>query len=149
MFNSVNNPFGQRIESALSTSQDRQQKQEQKKDEEKRYLEEDDNDEVQISQLPELTEDDVIYLTKEYIAKLKDENSDNEKVLQKLDRFLEKFDVKKFMKRNPAMTRAILKSAPFSIRWVAKLWRNICGVTCLGSSIFSTISFITFLTVFV
>ena len=106
MFNSVNNRFGQRIESALSTSQDRQQKQEQKKDEEKRYLEEDDNDEVQISQLPELTEDDVIYLTKEYIAKLKDENSDNEKVLQKLDRFLEKFDVKKFMKRNPAMTRA-------------------------------------------
>jgi len=28
MFNSVNNPFGQRIESALSTSQDKQQRQE-------------------------------------------------------------------------------------------------------------------------
>ena len=36
MFNSVNNPFGQRIESAKSTGQDKQQKgQEQQKDETK------------------------------------------------------------------------------------------------------------------
>lgn len=106
MFNSVNNPFGQRIESALSTGQDKHQKQEQQKDEEKRYLEDDDKDEVQISKLPELTEDDVIYLTKEYISKLKNEHSANEKVIQKLDKFMEKFDVKKFMKRNPGMTPA-------------------------------------------
>ena len=45
MFNSVNNPFGQRIESAISTGQDKQQKgQEQQKDEEKRYLENDEKD---------------------------------------------------------------------------------------------------------
>ena len=104
MFNSVNNPFGQRIESALSTSQDKQQRQEQKKEEEKRYLEDDDQDEVQISELPELSEDDVIYLSKEYFAKLKSEHSDNEKVLQKIEKYIEKFDVKKFMKRNPGMT---------------------------------------------
>lgn len=39
MFNSVNNPFGQRIESAISTGQDKQQRgQEQQKDEEKDTL---------------------------------------------------------------------------------------------------------------
>ena len=50
MFNSVNNPFGRKIESALSTGQEkRQNQQEQNKDDEKRYLENDDKDEVQIS----------------------------------------------------------------------------------------------------
>ena len=107
MFNSVNNPFGQRIESAISTGQDRQhQQQEQQKDEEKRYLENDDKDEVKISTLPVLNEDDVLYLTQNYIAKLKDEHRENQKVIDKLDKFLSKFDVKKFMKRNPNMTRA-------------------------------------------
>ena len=58
MFNSVNNPFGQRIESAKSTGQDKQQKgQEQQKDEEKRYLENDEKDEVKLGGLPILTED--------------------------------------------------------------------------------------------
>lgn len=107
MFNSVNNPFGQRIESAISTGQDRQhQQQEQQKDEEKRYLENDDKDEVKISTLPVLNEDDVLYLTQNYIAKLKDEHRENQKVIDKLDKFLSKFDVKKFMKRNPNMTSA-------------------------------------------
>lgn len=106
MFNSVNNPFGQRIESAISTGQDRQQKQEQKKEEEKRHLEDDDKDEVKISQQPELSEDDIIFLVKNYISNLKNEHSENQKAQQKLDKYLEKFNVKKFMKENPNMTRA-------------------------------------------
>lgn len=102
MFNSVNNPFGQRIESAISTGQDRQhQQQEQQQEEERRYLENDDKDEVQISSLPVLTEEDVLYLTKNYIENLKSEHPDS---IQKLDKFLEKFDVKRFMKQNPNMT---------------------------------------------
>ena len=107
MFNSVNNPFGQRIESAISTGQDKQHhQQEQQKDEEKRYLENDDKDEVQIGGLPILTEEEIIAMTQNYIAKLKSENEGNDKVCQNLDRFLAKFDVKKFMKQNPNMTSA-------------------------------------------
>ena len=107
MFNSVNNPFGQRIESAISTGQDKQHhQQEQQKDEEKRYLENDDKDEVQIGGLPILTEEEIIAMTQNYIAKLKSENEGNDKVGQNLDRFLTKFDVKKFMKQNPNMTSA-------------------------------------------
>lgn len=107
MFNSVNNPFGQRIESAISTGQEKQHhQQEQQKDEEKRYLENDDKDEVQIGKLPTLTEDDVLYLTQNYIARLKDENQDKPKIIEKLDKYLAKFDVKKFMKQNPNMTGA-------------------------------------------
>ena len=107
MFNSVNNPFGQRIESAKSTGQDKQQKgQEQQKDEEKRYLENDEKDEVKLGGLPILTEDEVISMTKSYIERLKSENDTREKVIQKLDKFLAKFDVKKFMKQNPNMTSA-------------------------------------------
>lgn len=107
MFNSVNNPFGQRIESAISTGQDRQQRgQDQQKDEEKRYLENDEKDEVKLGGLPILTEDEILFMTKSYIEKLKSENENNEKVIQKLDKFLAKFDVKKFMKQNPNMTSA-------------------------------------------
>lgn len=107
MFNSVNNPFGQRIESAISTGQDKQQKgQEQQKDEEKRYLENDEKDEVKLGGLPILTEDEVLSMTKSYIERLKSENDTREKVIQKLDKFLAKFDVKKFMKQNPNMTSA-------------------------------------------
>lgn len=106
MFNFVNrNPFGQKIESAVSTGGEKQQKQQnQDKDEEKKYLEEEDNDEVTIAQRPILTEDDVLYLTKEYISKLKSEHENEPKVIQKLDKFMSKFDVKKFMKNNPDMT---------------------------------------------
>ncbi len=107
MFNSVNNPFGQRIESAISTGQDRQQKQQdQQKDDEKRYLDNDENDEVKLGGLPVLTEDEILFMTKNYIEKLKSENEGCEKVIQKLDKFLTKFDVKKFMKQNPNMTSA-------------------------------------------
>lgn len=105
MFNSVNNPFGQRIDSAISTGQEkRQNQQNQQQREEKKYLESDDKDEVKIGGLPILTEDEILSMTRSYIEKLKSENENNEKVLKKLDKFLEKFDVKKFMKRNPNMT---------------------------------------------
>lgn len=105
MFNSVNNPFGQRIDSAVSTGQEkRQNQQNQQQREEKKYLESDDKDEVKIGGLPILTEDEILSMTRSYIEKLKSENENNEKVLKKLDKFLEKFDVKKFMKRKPNMT---------------------------------------------
>lgn len=104
MFNSVNNPFGQRIESAISTGQERKQHQQEQKKEEKKYLESDDKDEVQIGGLPVLTEDEILFMTKDYIAKLKSENEGNSKYVEKLDKYLAKFDVKKFMKRNPNMT---------------------------------------------
>lgn len=107
MFNSVNNPFGQKIESAISTGQEkRQQRQDQQQEKEKRYLENDDKDEVKIGGLPILTEEDVLALTRNYIGNLKSENEGREKVIEKLDKFLAKFDVKKFMKRNPNMTAA-------------------------------------------
>lgn len=105
MFNSVNNPFGKRIESALSTGQDKKQNQQnQKDDDEKRYLEDDDSDEVKIENRSILNEDDVLYLVNNYIAKLKSEHEGNDKIISKLDKFLSKFDVKKFMKNNPDMT---------------------------------------------
>lgn len=107
MFNSVNNPFGQKIESAISTGQEkRQQRQDLQQEKEKRYLENDDKDEVKIGGLPILTEEEILALTKNYINNLKSENEGNEKVIEKLDKFLTKFDVKKFMKRNPNMTAA-------------------------------------------
>lgn len=105
MFNSVNNPFGQRIESAISTGQEhKQHQQDQQKDEEKKYLENDDKDEVQISGQPNLSEEDVLELTKQYIEKLKNEHHDNEKTIAKLDKFLAKFNVKNFLKNNPNLT---------------------------------------------
>ncbi len=106
MFNFVNgNPFNKKIESALSTGQEnKRQQQQQKEDEERRYLEDDDQDEVSISQRPELTEDDVLYLMNEYINKRKSEHEDNPKIVEKLDKYKNKFDAKKFMKRNPHLT---------------------------------------------
>ena len=51
-----------------------------------------------------MSEDEVLAMTKHYIAKLKNEHENNEKVQKKLDKYLENFDVKKFMKKNPNMT---------------------------------------------
>lgn len=107
MFNSVNNPFGQRIESAISTGHGKKQnQQEQKKNDEKKYLENDDKDEVQIGGLPILSEEEILWMTQNYIDKLKTENSENDTIIKKLDQFMTKFDVKKFMKQNPNMTSA-------------------------------------------
>ena len=106
MFNFVNgNPFNQKIESAVSTGQENKRQNQQQNDEnERRLLDEDDNDEVSISQRPELTEDDVIYLLNEFINKRKNEHENEPKILEKLDKYKSKFDVKKFMKSNPHLT---------------------------------------------
>lgn len=105
MFNFVNgNPFNQKIESALSTGQENKRQQQQQEEKERRLLDEDDNDEVSISQRPELTEDQVFYLMNEYISKRKAEHENEPKIIEKLDKYKDKFDVKKFMKRNPHMT---------------------------------------------
>ena len=105
MFNNVNNPFANRTVSS-STSSDsggKRQKEDPKK-ELKKYIDEDEPDEVKIGGLPILSEDEIYSMVKSYISKLKSENEDNEKVIKKLDKYLEKFDIKKFMKKNPNMT---------------------------------------------
>lgn len=54
--------------------------------------------------MPILTEDEVKAMVNSYISNLKSEHSDRPKVVEKLDKYLAKFDVQKFMKRNPNMT---------------------------------------------
>ena len=105
MFNNVNNPFGNRAvsSSTSSDSQGRRQKEDPKK-KKKKYIDEDEPDEVLIGGQPILTEDEVLAMTQQYIAKLKNEHEGNEKVQKKLDKYLDNFDVKKFMKKNPNMT---------------------------------------------
>jgi len=105
MFNNVNNPFAQRqISSSTSSDSNGKRQKEDPKEELKKYIDEDEPDEVKIGGLPILTEDEVYAMVKSYIAKLKSENEDNEKTLKKLDKYLKKFDIKKFMKKNPNMT---------------------------------------------
>jgi hypothetical protein len=105
MFNSVNNPFGNRtVSSSTSSDSNGKRQKEEPKKELKKYIEEDEPDEVRIGGLPILTEDEILAMTKSYISKLKNENEGNEKVLKKLDKYLENFDVKKFIKKNPNMT---------------------------------------------
>lgn len=104
MFNSVNNPFNKGVASSTSSDSNGKKQKEEPKKELKKYLEEDEPDEVRLGGMPILTEDDVKYLVNSYISKLKDEHKDRKKVVEKLDKYLEKFDVQKFMKRNPNMT---------------------------------------------
>lgn len=105
MFNNVNNPFSNRaVSSSTSSDSNRRRQKEDPKEELKKYIDEDEPDEVKIGGLPLLTEDEVLAMTNSYIANLKSEHGDNEKIIKKLDKYLEKFDVKKFMKKNPNMT---------------------------------------------
>lgn len=105
MFNNVNNPFQNRaISSSTSSDSNGRRQKEDPKEELKKYIGEDEPDEVKIGGLPILTEDEILAMTRSYIAKLKDENSSNEKAVKKLDKYLDNFDVKKFMKKNPNMT---------------------------------------------
>lgn len=104
MFNNVNNPFTRTVSSSTSSDGEGRRQKEDKKEELKKYIEEDEPDEVKIGGLPILSEDEVLAMTRQYISKLKDENEGREKVIKKLDNYLEKFDVKKFMKKNPNMT---------------------------------------------
>lgn len=108
MFNFINNMFRsaeqQAVESSNSSDDGDHKKEREQKKEEKKYLEQEEADEVRIGGKPELTEEEVMALTVDYISKLKANNADNEKVVKKLDRYLEEFNVKKFMKNNPHMT---------------------------------------------
>ena len=104
MFNSVNNPFSRAIESSTSSNSNGKRQKEEPKKELKRHLDEDEPDEILLGGMPILTEDEILYMTNQYISNLKNEHPDNEKVLKKLDTFLQKFDVKKFMKKNPNLT---------------------------------------------
>ena len=105
MFNNVNNPFSNRaVSSSTSSDSNRRRQKEDPKEELKKYIDEDEPDEVKIGGLPLLTEDEVLAMTNSYIANLKSEHEDNEKIIKKLDKYWEKFDVKKFMKKNPNMT---------------------------------------------
>ena len=106
MFNSVNNPFSnRRIESSTSSDTNGgQHRQQEQKQPERNLLNEEEQDELQFQTIKVLTEDDIIYLVKEYINKQKSEHADDEKFIQKADKWLSKFDVKKFMKRNPNIT---------------------------------------------
>ena len=104
MFNSVNNPFNKKIESSTSSDSNKHQQPREQKKEEKKYLEQEEQDEVKIGGLPLLTEEEVLMMTKSYINNLKSEHEDNPKIINKLDKYLEKFDVQKFMKKNPNMT---------------------------------------------
>lgn len=80
MFNNVNNPFGNRAisSSTSSDSNGRRQKEDPKK-ELKKYIDEEEPDEVLIGGQPILTEDEILSMTRQYIAKLKQ----NMKIMKK------------------------------------------------------------------
>ncbi len=104
MFNSVNNPFNRAIESSTSSDSGKKQKEQQQEKKEKKFLEQEEPDEVRIGGRPILTEDEIRYMVRDYISKIKHEHENEPKVIEKADKFLEKFDIKKFMKRNPNLT---------------------------------------------
>ena len=108
MFNFINNMFRsaeqQAVESSTNSGDGNQKKEQDQKKEEKKYLEQEEADEVRIGGRPELTEEEILSMTRDYVNKLKGNYSDDEKVLAKLDKFLEKFNVQRFMKNNPHMT---------------------------------------------
>lgn len=104
MFNSVNNPFSRAISSSTSSDSGGKRQKEDPKKELKKYLEEDEPDEVRLGGMPILTEDEIKAMVNSYISKLKSENEDRPKVVENLDKYLEKFDLEKFMKRNPNLT---------------------------------------------
>lgn len=104
MFNSINNPFNRAISSSTSSDSGGKRQKEDPKKELKKYLEEEEPDEVRLGGMPILTEDEIKAMVNSYISKLKSENEDRQKVVEKLDKYLEKFDLEKFMKRNPNLT---------------------------------------------
>ncbi|MBQ6515554.1 hypothetical protein IJI31_00070 [bacterium] len=109
MFNFINNfskQPNQTVETATSSDSEKREEKKDQEEKEKRHLDEEEHDEVRLGGLPILTEEEVEILTEMYINDLKKEHQDNEKVVKKLDKYLSKFDVKRFMKNNPNMTRA-------------------------------------------
>jgi len=107
MFSFINNFLTQveqqAIEMGGSGDSDGQKKEQQQKKETK-LLEKKEADEVKIGGRPMLTEEEVQLMAELYIDKLKIANQDRPKVVAKLDKYIEKFNVKKFMKDNPDLT---------------------------------------------
>lgn len=108
MFSFINNFLAnveqQAIEMGSSTDSDGQKKDQQQKKEEKKWLEQVEPDEVKIGGRPMLTEPEVQLMAELYIDKLKIANQDRPKVVAKLDKYIERFNVKKFMRDNPNLT---------------------------------------------
>ena len=108
MFSFINNFLAQveqqAIEMGASTDSDGQRKEQQQKKQEKKWLEQVEADEVKIGGRPLLTEAEVQVMAELYIDKLKIANQDRPKVVAKLDKYIEKFKVKKLMKDNPDLT---------------------------------------------
>jgi len=108
MFSFINNFLSkveqQAVEMGASTDSDGQKKEQQQKKEEKKYLEQVEPDEVKIGGRPMLTEEEVQLMAEHYIDRLKIANQDRPKIVAKLDKYIEKFNVKRFMKDNPNLT---------------------------------------------
>ena len=108
MFSFINNFLNQveqqAIEMGASTDSDGQRKEQQQKKQEKKWLEQVEADEVKIGGRPLLTEEEVQLMAELYIDKLKIANQDRPKVIEKLDKYIERFNVKKFMRDNPNLT---------------------------------------------
>ena len=104
MFNSVNNPFGRKIESSTSSDSHGQHKEQQQEQKEKKFLEQEEPDEVKIGGRPILTEDDIKYMVNDYIKRIMQEHENEPKIIEKAEKFLAKFDIQKIMKRNPNLT---------------------------------------------
>lgn len=108
MFSFINNFMSkveqQTVEMGASTDSDGHKKDDQQKKEEKKYLEKEEADEVKIGGRPLLTEDEVQLMAEQYVDRLKVANQDRPKVVAKLDKYIEKFNVKRFMKDNPDLT---------------------------------------------
>ena len=108
MFSFINNFLAQveqqAIEMGASTDSDRQKKEQQQKKQEKKWGEQVEAEEVKIGGRTMIKEDEVQLMAELYIDKLKIANQDRPKVVAKLDKYIEKFNVKKFMKDNPNLT---------------------------------------------
>ena len=107
MFSFINNFLAKVEQQAVEmggSSDSNGQKKEQEKKKEKKWLEQVEPDEVKIGGRPMLTEEEVQLMAELYVDKLKIANQDRPKVVAKLDKYIERFNVKKFMRDNPDLT---------------------------------------------
>ncbi len=116
MLNLSGNPFAQFIETSVHTNGDgKQQKQQhQQQGNEHKYLQDNESDEIKISHTESLSEDEILAITQNYVAKLINENSENEKTVKKLDKYVQNFNVKKFMKNNPNINNSDMRMILFN-----------------------------------
>jgi len=108
MFSFINNFLThveqQTVDMSSSTDSDGQKKDQKQKKEEKKYLEKNEPDEVKIGGRPLLSEEEVQLMAEQYVERLKIANQDRPKIIAKLDKYIQKFNVKHFMRNNPSLT---------------------------------------------